>query len=312
MSFVLESATKHASDPTAQARFYEYSKAADPVRPSLTPPIEGQLFAPTLYVDGPTRVVPLDMSASLKCEGPATGPGLCANFVRIRGGETIDLAPIATSMIFYVIRGSGRMAQDGGGFDWAAGDFFSAPALDAMVLRADEDAALYYVNDAPLLRYLGVRPDCARFAPTLYKAERANAELDKVANEPGAAHRNRVSVLLGHEAFPQTLTVTHTLWAMYGLISAGEYQKPHRHQSIALDYIVDCDPGVYSVMGRELDADGNIRNPERVDWQPGCAFITPPGMWHAHINESGRAARLIPIQDAGLQTYLRSLDIRFA
>jgi hypothetical protein len=38
---------------------------------------------------------------------------------------------------------------------------------------------------------------------------------------------------------------------------------------------------------------------------------TPPGLWHAHLNESGVPAHLIPIQDAGLQTYLRSLDIRF-
>jgi hypothetical protein len=30
------------------------------------------------------------------------------------------------------------------------------------------------------------------------------------------------------------------------------------------------------------------------------------------VNESGAAAWLLPIQDAGLQTYLRSLDIRFA
>jgi gentisate 1,2-dioxygenase len=61
-----------------------------------------------------------------------------------------------------------------------------------------------------------------------------------------------------------------------------------------------------------LNADGSIRNPQRIDWQPGGAFITPPGHWHSHINESGAPAYLLPIQDAGLQTYLRSLDIRFA
>jgi hypothetical protein len=31
----------------------------------------------------------------------------------------------------------------------------------------------------------------------------------------------------------------------------------------------------------------------------------------AHFNETDTAAHLIPIQDAGLQTYLRSLDIKF-
>ena len=43
----------------------------------------------------------------------------------------------------------------------------------------------------------------------------------------------------------------------------------------------------------------------------GCAFTTPPGMWHAHYNETDQPAHLIPIQDAGLQTYLRALDIQF-
>ncbi|MGH9009074.1 MAG: cupin domain-containing protein, partial [Acidimicrobiia bacterium] len=54
-----------------------------------------------------------------------------------------------------------------------------------------------------------------------------------------------------------------------------------------------------------------IVDPVRVDWEPGAAFVTPPGMWHSHHNESGQPARILPIQDAGLQTYLRSLDIRF-
>lgn len=57
---------------------------------------------------------------------------------------------------------------------------------------------------------------------------------------------------------------------------------------------------------RWLDAEG------RIEWEAGCAFVTPPGYWHAHFNESGAEARLIPIQGAGLQTYLRTLDIRFA
>jgi hypothetical protein len=34
-------------------------------------------------------------------------------------------------------------------------------------------------------------------------------------------------------------------------------------------------------------------------------------MWHVHYNDSGAPAHLIPVQDAGLQTYLRSPDIRF-
>ena len=81
---------------------------------------------------------------------------------------------------------------------------------------------------------------------------------------------------------------------------------------MALDLILDARPGCYSLLGARLNERGEIADPVRVDWEPGGAFVTPPGMWHAHYNESGFPAHLIPIQDAGLQTYLRSLDIRFS
>ena len=64
-------------------------------------------------------------------------------------------------------------------------------------------------------------------------------------------------------------------------------------------------------MQRKLDDQGRIVNPDRMDWKPASAFVTPPSLWHAHFNESGSPALLLPIQDAGLQTYLRTLDIQF-
>lgn len=77
---------------------------------------------------------------------------------------------------------------------------------------------------------------------------------------------------------------------MYGLVPAGAVQKPHRPQSIALDFIVDCPSGCYSLLGTQLDDAGQILNPTRIDWTPGSAFITPPGYWHAHYNESSQEA----------------------
>ncbi len=121
-----------------------------------------------------------------------------------------------------------------------------------------------------------------------------------------------MSILLGNAATPQTLTATHTLWAMLGILPAGRVQRPHRHQSAALDLITACRPGCYSLVGHELDADGSIVDPVRVDWEAAAAFVTPPGLWHSHHNESGHPAYLVPVQDAGLHTYLRTLDIRFA
>ncbi len=299
-------------DHTAAAQFFEYSTASNPIRASLTPRIPFHLFPAALYADGPSRLIPLDLSVALKCEGPATSPGLCAHFVRLLAGDAWAFDVNATSLVFYAIRGGGSATIGDCTLVWKQGDFFALPGDKPTTLAASADAALYAVNDAPLLTYLGARADSARFKPTLYLAERADDELARVASDPAAADRSRVSVLLANENFPLTRTVTHVLWAMYGLVPPGSTQKPHRHQSVALDFIVDCDAGCFSLVGPDLDDAGLIRNPTRVDWQPGSVFVTPPGYWHAHSNGSGRIARLIPIQDAGLQTYLRTLDIRFS
>ena len=136
--------------------------------------------------------------------------------------------------------------------------------------------------------------------------------LVQIVRDPEAPHRSRISVLLANVATPQTLTITHTLWAMLGVLPPGRVQRPHRHQSVALDLITECAPGCYSLVGTQLGSDGAIIDPIRVDWEPAGAFVTPPGHWHSHHNESGRPAYLVPIQDAGLHTYLRSLDIRFS
>jgi gentisate 1,2-dioxygenase len=157
-----------------------------------------------------------------------------------------------------------------------------------------------------------VSPGEERFRPTRFDGATARARLAEVERDPAASGRSRVSVLLANTAAPQTLTITPTLWAMLGVLPAGRVQRPHRHQSAALDLILECAPGCHSLIGSRLDADGAIVDPERVDWEPAGAFVTPPGRWHSHHNESGRPAYLVPVQDAGLHTYLRSLDIRFA
>jgi gentisate 1,2-dioxygenase len=298
-------------DVTEDARYYEYSKAANPQGAGLISRIPYHSFMPELYDSGPTRSVTLDLSRELNTPWPATGPGLCAHFLRILGKESLVLEPDATSMVLYVIKGTGEISQGESRFGFAAGGFITLPGGIPVRLAASSETTMYYVEDEPLMRYLGASVATPRFSPTYYPPELAQAELRKVANDPSAHKRSRVSVLLGNEHFPQTRTATQTLWAMYGLLPAHSEQKPHRHQSIALDFIVEAPVGCYSLVGTKLDSEGRIYNPQRVDWISGMAFVTPPGHWHAHYNESDKEALLIPIQDAGLQTYLRALDIRF-
>ena len=303
---------------SAKAVLYDYRQAANPVRPGLTEPIPYRSWEPQLGDPETSGLIPLDLSQELGVDGPATSPGLAAHFIRIRQGEGVKASAIATSSLFYVLQGQGRCQRAAGqgsaavDLHWQQGDLFVLPAGEAPLLQAERAAVLYWVTDAPLLHHLGVSPSAPRFEATHYAGRWLRSELAALAADPSSARSNRLSLLLGNRDLCASRTVTHVLWAMFGLVPAGATQPPHRHQSVALDLIVDCQPGCYTLVGTELEADGTIRKPTRIDWQPGGAFITPPGHWHAHVNSSGAPAYLLPIQDAGLQTYLRSLDIRFA
>jgi gentisate 1,2-dioxygenase len=287
------------------AEYFEYSKAADPIGLKLISPVPYHNFPASLYKDGPTRIIPLDLSKELDVDYPATGPGLLANFIRVVRGEQQDLNPVATSQLLYVLAGNGTVAQGTHEIEFTKGAFVALPGGMPAVVRAETDTALYYVNDAPLLSYLGVGNVRPRFDPTLYPAREADAKLSEVEHAPDAAEHNRISVLLGNKRFPHTRTITHTMWAMFGIIEPHSSQKPHRHQSIALDLIVDCKKGCYTLVGPELDDHDEIVDAVRVDWEPGLSFVTPPGYWHAHYNETDGQAHVIPLQDAGLHSYLR-------
>jgi gentisate 1,2-dioxygenase len=305
-------------DWQSPALIYDYRQAANPVRPGLTEPIPCHRWPASLHAEARTAVLPLDLSAVYGCTGPATSPGLAAHFLRILPGEGLKASASATSALFYVLRGSGSLERPSTPeqppleLNWAAGDLFVLPCGADPLLHADDDSLLYWVHDGPLLRHLGAVPSEPRFRACHYPASLLEAELERLIADPVSARSNRLSILLASADHPSSRTVTHTLWAMLGVVPPGATQPPHRHQSVALDLILDCDPGCFTLVGTELNPDGSIRNPQRIDWEPGGAFITPPGHWHAHTNGSGRLARLLPIQDAGLQTYLRSLDIRFA
>jgi gentisate 1,2-dioxygenase len=311
MTTSTERAPAERAEWTSAAQYFEYSRAANPIGAGLIPYVPLADFPHEIHESGPTRVIPFDLSDQLRCPGPATSPALLSNFVRIEPGESIGTNPNATSELYYVIRGRGRTEVAGRTLTWSVGDIFTLSCCGKAIHRADEDAAFYWVHDEPLLRYLGAKADRPRFEPTLYPRARAAEELEKVTHDPQASQRNRVSVLLANAEFPQTRTITHVLWAMFGVLPQGKVQPPHHHESVALDLIIDCQPGCYSLIGTDIDDDGNIRDARRADWKPGSAFVTPPGLWHSHHNESGADAHLLPIQDAGLHTYLRTLDIHF-
>src|ERR1700760_2119550 len=84
-------------DWAGDARYFEYSKAANPVGSGHVPQVPIVQFGPEIYLDQPTGVIPLDLSEELGVStGEATSPALLANFVNIRAGEQVDTSPNAT------------------------------------------------------------------------------------------------------------------------------------------------------------------------------------------------------------------------
>lgn len=314
---------------STRGEIYEYTSNANP--PMTEVPV--RVFPPSLHQEGASRVEVLDLSRELALPYPATAPNLLANFIRVRPGDQVESAvEWATSQSFYVIRGNGSSQTRAGVVDWKEGDLFVLPYLGDESPAVCETGrqcvqhscssepvfggcAIYWVHDEPLLRYLGVRPvDTRRFEPTVYPGD---VMRDTVGSIPQIADdgtvRNRRGILLGNVATPQTKTLTPTMWSLLNSIDGQATQNPHRHNSVALDLAVHGgDAGtVYSLLGRELDKHGQIMNPMKMEWASGGVFVTPPGWWHSHHNEGSKTAWVLPIQDAGLYTHQRTLDIRF-
>lgn len=288
----------------AQAEFKEYMSAVNPAMPK----IDVVAFPNTMHADGATRLMPFDLSESLHTGYAATTPNLYAGYLRISAHEQLQTDFVAASQMFFVISGSGSTTMDNGTIAWKTGDLFTLPAIKSALHEATTDSVLFWVNDAPLLRYLGVTPNEQRFEPVLYTQQRITEELNKV--RAMGEERNRVGVLLSNPHFPTTMTLTHTLWSLYNILPKGVTQKAHRHNSIAIDHCVSAGPDTYTLIGKEVDADGNIIDPIKAMWTPGSTFITPPGWWHSHHNHSDEDAIVLPIQDAGLVMNMQVLDFQ--
>ncbi len=291
-----------------KALSWNYHSAANPNLADV--PIRA--FPAALHETGETRIIELDLSVELGTSYPATTPNLLANYIRIQSGESIRAIASASSEVFFVMRGAGYTETDHGVIEWKKGDSFTLPMNEGVTHHANDDAALYWVHDAPMLAYLGVKPTMPRFEPAFYSKEYLDSQIAAIREEGIRRKLNRNGVILGNPESEKTRTATHTMWSLYNLVPLRSSQKPHRHNSIALDLAVEAQKDTYTLIGKSIDKEGNIINPVKVMWEPNSVFVTPPSLWHSHHNESDTDAYVFPVQDAGMQIYMRTLDIQFS
>tara|TARA_Y100000813_G_scaffold196831_1_gene181021 strand:- start:29 stop:922 length:894 start_codon:yes stop_codon:yes gene_type:complete len=253
-------------------------------------------------------------------------PNLRATYLKFNKSKGLDInLKITTSNIFYILKGSGKSSfSDGNNIKdmyWNEGDIFTMPFINSFLQfeSLSDECIIFYSSDQPLIEFLNCKPEKARFSPTIYLKEEMMDEITKFNNEKDAVNRNRNGVLLTNEEMIKEglNTITHTMWSLMNSIGPNVTQKPHRHNSIAIDLCVDIHEEaeekeqVYTLMGENLNDKNEIINPVKMLWKKGCTFTTPPGWWHSHHNESNHTAWVFPVQDAGLHTQMRTLDIRF-
>ena len=285
---------------TGNAKYIEYSKGAVPELNNIMP-------------------------YSFHYKDIITTPNLFAKYFTLRKNQLLyDDLKNATSHEYFVLQGSGKTiikSSPENIINWNKGDVFILPyeTNDVLHLSFEDNTIIFTANDSPLLNYLNCKPIIAKFLPTHFLNNDIMEELENLRNNIELKNKNRNGILLTteHMMKEKLNTLTHTMWSLYNFIPPKTVQPAHRHNSVAIDLCVDIDEEssnkglIYTLMGKKLDKNNQILNPIKMIWKKHHSFVTPPGWWHSHHNESDTIAYVFPVQDAGLHTHMETLDISF-
>ena len=260
----------------------------------------------------------IDFSHIFKVSYKSTTPNLLASFIKIETNGKIEFNNIqcnefnASSHIFYILKGNASIHIDNETEKIVhSGDILISPCFSSLKIKnvCEEKLEIYYINDSPLVNYLGSKAEKKIFKTAIYSNEFLVKNLIDLSDQKN----NRKGILLSNKDTEELgiNTITPVLWALYNELPPKTTQKPHKHNSVALDLCIRCydSDNIYTLIGDTLDENGNILNPTKVNWKEGSMFITPPGLWHSHNNDGHTYAYILPIQDAGLLLYQRILGI---
>ena len=292
---------------------YEYEK-------NVNPKLEGIPIIQKNINDCDFGITFIDFSKLFNVDYKSTSPNLLASFIKIKSEDkiTIDIENNnfvnGTSHLFYILKGKCNIYLDNKKNSVKNGDILVAPCFQKLIIENEKnfeknELQIYYINDSPLINYLGSKPIKNIFKTAYYPKEYLLENLTILSNP----NNNRKGILLSNLDTEKIgiNTISPTLWALYNELPPNTIQRPHKHNSVALDLCISCrdSENIYTLIGDELDENGEIVNPMKVNWKEGEMFITPPGLWHSHNNIGNSFAYILPIQDAGLLLYQRILGI---
>src|SRR5215468_11023988 len=133
-------------------------------------------------------------------------------------------------------------------------------------------------------------------APFLWRWREVEPLLQRSVGEVSINDIERRALIMAHPAFGVETTTTSTLLAAFTVLDPGERARPHRHTGAAIRFATRADGAVTIVNGR------------RCEMKAGDLILTPPMVWHGHINESDH--RIIWF-DAANMPLIRAVDAHF-
>ncbi len=252
-----------------------------------------------------TAWIACDQSAALGLNFPATTPLVLAGYARVRAGETLELNPRATTVLGFVIEGSGCVKQGRDAIDWHRGDAFSLPGGEPLrlVSNVTSDSVVWIVSNEPQLAFERLSPPLGRDAlveAAHFPAATIRAELERArARLLGQSEVAGLAVVFSSQGLEQRRNISPTLTLAMNQLPPGGYQVPHSHNSVAVSLAVDGERCYSKVDGT------------RKDWSPYITMVTPAKSVHSHHNEGGKNANWLIVQDGGIYYHCRTMGFRF-
>ena len=132
--------------------------------------------------------------------------------------------------------------------------------------------------------------------PFIWRWREVEPFLHRSVKEVSINDIERRALILAHPAFGAETTTTSTMLAAFTVLDPGDRARPHRHTGAAIRFATRAEGAVTIVNGR------------RCEMKAGDLILTPPMVWHGHINESEQ--RIIWF-DAANMPLIRAVDAHF-
>ena len=298
----MQKASQDRSPAEARGRYFNSANAFNLILPPVPDAVFTEEPAVVLAADASTGYTTCDLAGDMQNPTPATTPLLLARYARLNAGGTLNADFDTAGSIWYVIKGEGTVVLDNQEIAWAAGDVFVLPGGAAALKGGIQDSVLWLVTNEPQLRFEDTRAPPASES-SVDVVHFPAAEIDRQIDMLYAVDRGEdvagIALIFSSKKQFERRNITPTMTLAMNTLPPGDFQRAHRHNSVAVTLVVQGDD-CFSVV------DG-----QRKDWSAWATTVTPPESLHAHFNDGETMAKFLIVQDGGLYYHARTMGFSF-